>query len=323
MKRRDFIVTATWALFAQSGSAQVSRLARIGYLSPAASRTPADAAFENALSERGWIVDQNIRIDYHYSAGQQNSTAALTAEVVRSVPDIILAWGPAFALAAKRATTTIPIIFLVLTDPVAWGLVHSYAHPEGNLTGITTFASNEIIAKFLALSKEAVPSLTRLAVLFSTEQVINSEHKATMTAAARSLAIELHEIKVGAVSDITAAVLMAKDNGAEALFVWPTGFAFSFAKQIAEAALTNRLPSVHAYREGALLGGLVGYGPDFNQEARRGAAYVDRILKGDQPGSLPVEQMSKYELVLNLKTARELGLTIPTSLLLRADEVIE
>jgi putative ABC transport system substrate-binding protein len=323
MRRRDFIATAIWALLARSGLAADSKLVRIGYLSPAASRTPADAAFEDALSQRGWIADQNIRIDYRYSAGQQTATAALTADVIKSVPDVILAWGPAFALAAKRATTTIPIIFLVLTDPVAWGLVHSYAHPEGNVTGVTTFASNEIIAKFLALSKEAVPPLARLAVLFSTEQVVNSEHKATMAAAARSLAIELDEIKVGDMSDIAPSVEEAKNDGADALFVWPTGFAFSFAKQIADSALANRLPSIHPYREGALAGGLLGYGPDFSQEARRGAAYADKILKGDRPSSLPIEQMSKYELVLNLKTAKALGLTIPTSLLVRADEVIE
>jgi putative ABC transport system substrate-binding protein len=324
MRRREFIAAlggaAAWPFAA---SAQQRKAIRIGYLSPAASRTPADAAFEDALHGYGWIADQNIRIDYRYSAGQEDSTGALIAEIVGLLPDVIVVWGPAFALAAKRATTRIPIVFFVLTDPVAWGLVRSYAHPVGNVTGITTFASNEIIAKFLALSREAVPSLTRLAVLFSTEQVVNGEHKATMAAAASHLAIELDEIEVGALSDIAGAVRKAKDQGADALFVWPTGFAFSFAKQISDAALTNRLPSVHPYAEGALAGGLLGYGPDFAEEARRGAAYVDKILKGNQPSSLPVEQISKYQLVLNLKTAKALGLTIPPTLLARADEVIE
>jgi putative ABC transport system substrate-binding protein len=201
--------------------------------------------------------------------------------------------------------------------------VRSYAHPEGNITGITTFASNEIITKFLALSKEAVPSLTRLAVLFSTEQTVNSEHKAVMTAAAKSLTIELDEVEVGEPSDLADAVRKAKERGVEALFVWPTGLAFSFARQISDIALSNQLPSVHPYTEGALAGGLLGYGPDFTEEARRGAAYVDRILRGDQPSSLPVEQVAKYQLVLNLKTAKALGLTVPPSLLVRADKVIE
>src|SRR5262249_2317679 len=156
----------------------------------AASRTPADAAFEEALRGFGWTIGQNVRIDYRYSAGQQDSTDPMTAEIVKLNPSVIVVWGPPFALAAKRATATIPIVFFILTDPVAWGVVRSYAHPAGNITGVTTFASNEIIAKFIELSKEAVPSLTRLAVLFSTEQMVNSEHKATMAAAARSLAIE-------------------------------------------------------------------------------------------------------------------------------------
>jgi putative ABC transport system substrate-binding protein len=326
MRRREFITLAAgmavWPLAAHAQQ-QSQKPVRIGYLSPAASRTPADAAFEDALRGHGWIADQNIRIDYRYSAGRQDTTDALTAEIINSPPDIIVAWGPTFALAAKRATTRIPVVFFVLTDPVAWGLVRSYAHPEGNVTGITTFASNEIIAKFLARSREAVPSLTRLAVLFSTEQMVNSEHKAAMAAAGRSLAIELDQIEVGVPSDIAGAVRRAKDHGAEALFVWPTGFAFSFAKQISDAALANRLPSVHPYIEGALAGGLLGYGPDFTEEARRGAAYVDKILKGDLPSSLPVEQISKYRLVLNLRTAKALGLTIPPSLLVLADEVIE
>lgn len=243
---------------------------RLGYLSPAASRTPADAAFEDALRGHGWIADQNIRIDYRYSAGQQDSTAALADEIIGLDPDVIVVWGPAFALAAKQATTRIPIVFFILTDPVAWGLVRSYAHPEGNITGITTFASNEIISKFLELSKEVVPSLTRLAVLFSTEQTVNSEHKAAMAAAARSLRIELDEIEVGVLSDLANAIRRVKERGAEALFVWPTGFAFSFAKQISDVALTNRLPSVHPYTEGARAGGLLGYGPDLTEEARRG-----------------------------------------------------
>jgi putative ABC transport system substrate-binding protein len=310
--------------FARAGSAQgASKTVRIGYLSPAASRTPADAAFDDALRGHGWIADQNIRIDYRYSAGQQDSTAALADEIIGLDPDVIVVWGPAFALAAKQATTRIPIVFFILTDPVAWGLVRSYAHPEGNITGITTFASNEIISKFLELSKEVVPSLTRLAVLFSTEQTVNSEHKAAMAAAARSLRIELDEIEVGVLSDLANAIRRVKERGAEALFVWPTGFAFSFAKQISDVALTNRLPSVHPYTEGARAGGLLGYGPDFTEEARRGTAYVDKILGGDQPSSLPVEQISKYALVLNLNTAKALGLAIPPSLLVRADNVVE
>ncbi len=317
MRRREFISASALVLFARAGLAQgVRKIVRLGYLSPAASRTPADAAFEDALRGHGWIADQNIRIDYRYSAGQQDSTAALADEIIGLDPDVIVVWGPAFALAAKQATTRIPIVFFILTDPVAWGLVRSYAHPEGNITGITTFASNEIISKFLELSKEVVPSLARLAVLFSTERTVNSEHKAAMAAAARSLRIELDEIEVGVLSDLANAIRRVKERGAEALFVWPTGFAFSFAKQISDVALTNRLPSVHPYTEGARAGGLLGYGPDFTEEARRGAAYVDKILGG-------VEQISKYALVLNLNTAKALGLAIPPSLLVRADNVVE
>jgi putative tryptophan/tyrosine transport system substrate-binding protein len=326
MRRRAVIASiaasaATWPLAVMA--AQDGTVARIGYLSPALARTPADQAFEDALRELGWINGRNISIDYRYSAGRQDPTSALTAEIVQLNPDVIVVWGPAFALAAKRAAARTPIIFFVLTDPVAWGIVSSYAHPGGNITGITTFASNDIVAKYLALAKEAIPSLTRLAVLFSTEQVVNQEHRTALAAAAKSLRIDLDEIEVGSPSDFAHAVETAKVRGAEAVFAWPTGLAFSAAKQIAEVATMNGLPTVHPYVEGARAGGLLGYGPDFPEEARRGAVYVDKILKGAAPGSLPVEQVSKYRLVVNLGTAKALGLTLPLTLLVRADEVIE
>jgi putative ABC transport system substrate-binding protein len=302
---------------------QTRSVAHIGYLSPALGRTAADQTFEDALRERGWVKGQNITIDYRYSAGRQDPTSALTAEIVQLHPDVIVVWGPPFALAAKRAAGKTPIVFFVLTDPVAWGIVSSYAHPGGNITGITTFASNDIIAKYLELTKEALPSLTRLAVLLSTEQMVNSEHKGVMAAAARSLSIDLDEIEVETPSDVADAIERAKARGAQAIFVWPTGLAFSVAKQIADLATSKGLPSIHPYVEGARAGGLVGYGPDFPEEVRRGASYVDQILKGADPGSLPVEQVSKYRLVLNLKTAKALDLTLPLTLLARADEVIE
>jgi putative ABC transport system substrate-binding protein len=326
MRRRDFIVllsslAITWPF--ASEAQQARKIARIGYVGPALAHNPVEDAFEERLQQLGWVKDRNVKIEYRFSGGRQDKGDALTSEIIDLGVDVIVAWSAPMALAAKRATTKTPVIFLITTDPVAYGLVTNYANPGANITGITNFANAEVVSKYLEFLKEVRPSLSRVAVLVSTERTMNTELKSALSAGARSLRVELDEVEVETPSAIAGVVREAKDRGAQALFAWFSGFTFSYGKQISDVANAIGLPSIYPFRESALAGGLLAYGADLKEEARRGAVYVDKILKGAQAGSLPVEQLSKYQLVINLKTAKVLGITIPPTLLARADEVIE
>jgi putative ABC transport system substrate-binding protein len=322
IRRRDFITlvggAAAWPLAARGQQP----IKRIGHLSPAAGRNHLTEAFEEALGQRGWVPGRNIAIEYRYTGGRQDAVAPIVADIAQLKLDAIVAWSPPLALAVKRAVQ-VPLVFLITFDPVEVGLVSNLATPEGNVTGITSLASLEIIAKRLQLLKEAAPSIRSVAVLISSEQLRSRGGHDALITAARALSLELHDAEVSTSADLPLAIPKAKEQGAEALYVWPSGFAFSFGKQIADLADTHRLPSLHPFREGALSGGLLAYAADLKQSAQRGADYIDRILKGSQPSSLPVEQLSKYELLINLKTAKALGLEISPTLLVRADQVIE
>jgi ABC-type uncharacterized transport system substrate-binding protein len=326
MRRRGFIsllggAAAAWPLAARAQ--QPAKVSQIGYISPVAGRNPVDEAFEEGLRQHGWAKDQNIRIEYRYTGGRQDTVSPLVTEVIGLGLDALVTWGPPLSLAAKRTGTEIPLVFLITFDPVDIGLVSNLARPGGNVTGVTSLASLEIFAKRLQLVAEFLPSLTRVVVLASSEQTRSSRAKDALAAAAKALGIELHDFEVQAPSDLESVIRNAKDQGIQALYVWPSGFTFSFAKQISDIASANRLPSIHSFREGALAGGLLAYAADLKEEARRGAAYIDRILRGTPPGTLPVEQLSKYELLINLKTAKALSLNVPPTLLALADEVIE
>ena len=326
LKRRDFITllggAAAWPLAARAEQAR--KVARIGYLAPTTGLDPPiEQAFHETLQQLGWVIGQNITIEYRFSGGRQDTIASRVEEIVGLGVDVIIAWGPLLSLAAKRAAPQIPLVFILTFDPVDIGLVSNIARPGGNVTGITALASLEIFAKRLQLLKEVVPSLSRVAVLVSTEQTRSERAKGALQAAAKALNVELADIEVRIPADLEGAVRLAKQHGAQAVYAWPSGFTFSFAKQISDAASANQLPSIHSFREGALAGGLVTYAADTPELARRGAAYVDKILRGAPPGDLPVEQMSKYELLINLKTAKALDLTVPSTLLATADEVIE
>ena len=216
------------------------------------------------------------------------------------------------------------MVFLSPGDPVQLGLVSNLARPGGNVTGVSGTAAVEEYAKRLALLKEAVPSITRVTVLVAPDgRAVMDIARSTMTAAANTLRLELHEVQMEAPAQFEATVRKAKDQGAQALYVWPSGFAFVFGPRLADIALVNRLPSIHSFSESAAAGGLLSYAASQTDIGRRGAVYVDKILKGAKPADLPVEQPTKFELVINLKTAKALGLTIPPTLLLRADRVIE
>ncbi len=302
---------------------QTEKVSRIGFLSPAAGYNHVDDAFVEALRHLGWMPDQNVRIEYGYTSGRQDTVPPIVTKVVGSGVDALVAWGPSLSLAAKEATTQIPLVCLIVWDPIDIGLVSNLAHPGGNVTGVTALGSLEIFAKRLQLLSQLVPSLSRVAVLVSTEQQGSSGPRNTLVAAAKSLNLELHDFEVKLPSEFEAAVRSAKDWGAQALYTWPQGLFFSFAKQFADVAIAYHLPSVNSHREVALAGSLLAYAADMKELGRRGASYVNRILRGTPPSDLPFEQLSKYELLINLRTAKALGLEVPPSLLATADKVIE
>ena len=301
---------------------QTGKIQTIGYLSPATPRNPLDEAFERSLEALGWLQNQNIRFEGRYAEGRNDALPSLAAELVQLNVDLLVAWSPAGAVAAKRATSQLPVVFLAVGDPVAFGLVSSVARPGGNLTGISFDAAVDTYAKGLQLLKEAVPALTRVALLL-TSGPRTEIGRQTMASAARELKLELHEVVVATPAELDVAVRKAKDQGAQGLYIWPSGLTLSSGKQLSALALANRLPSIHPFRESAVAGGLLSYAPSLTDIAGRGAVYVDKILRGARPADLPVEQPTKFELVINLKTAKALGLTIPQTLLLRADQVIE
>jgi putative tryptophan/tyrosine transport system substrate-binding protein len=305
---------------------QPKKVPRIGYLSAfdAATESPRAEAIRPALRELGYIEGQNIAIEYRYAEGKQDRFPELAAELVRVKVDIIVvAGGTELVRAAKNATKTIPI---VMTGggggPVEAGFVESLARPGGNVTGITLL-NRELGGKRLELLKEAVPKVARVAVLYTLAAPSSAlDVKEVLPAAARALGLTVRSWEVGAVGDfdrVFAALNKQRPDG-----LYPTGGPLmnSNGKRIADFALKNRLPSVYENREAVHAGGLMYYGADLADSYRRVAYYVDRILKGAKPADLPVEQPKKFELVINLKTAKQIGLTIPQSMLYRADKVI-
>src|SRR5262245_9797483 len=309
-----------WPLAA--GSQQPAKVWRLGILSPADVHNPVDQAFEDSLRQLGWEGGRNVTFEYRYSSARGDREALLAAELTGLGVDLFVTWGTSLALAVMEASSRNQVVLLTTHDPIEYGVVTNLAQPGGNVTGVTGLANLEILAKRLDLLKEIIPSLSRLAVLRSTESFHKSEI-AALLAGARKSSVELDELEVEAPRDLDAAIKRAKGSGAQAIYVWPSGFGYAFAKQISDVANANGLPSVHPYKEGPVSGGLLAYAADLKELARRGAAYVDKILQGTRPGDLPVEQLSRYALTINLKTANALGLTMPATLLARADEVIE
>jgi putative ABC transport system substrate-binding protein len=325
MNRRAFLGALGGSFLAAPLAAEAQQgktTPKVGYLSPAVGPNPVDEVFEQSLQGFGWVRDQNVRIERRYSGGRQDALGPLAAELVGLGVDVLVAWSPAGALAAKRATSQIPVVFLGAGDPVSFGLVSNVSRPGGNVTGVSFDASLGIYPKGLQLLKEAVPALTHV-VLLAESGPRTTVGRRTMIAAAKELGLQIDEVVVETPAGLDEAIRKAKDQGAQALYIWPSGFTFSFGKQISDTALANRLASIHGFRESATAGGLLSYAPSLTDIGRRGAVYVDKILRGARPGDLPVEQPTKFELVINLKTAKALGLAIPPGVLAIADEVIE
>jgi putative ABC transport system substrate-binding protein len=316
-----------FALCPSADAQQPKKVPRIGYLStsdPATDSTRSEA-IRLALRERGYIEGQNIAIEYRYAEGKRNRAPELAAELVRLKVDIILAAGGDLVIrAAMNATKTIPI---VMTggggDPVKVGLIESLARPGGNVTGITNL-SRELGGKRLELLKEAVPQLARVAFLYdpaNRNDVL--EVKEFLPVAARALRLTIQAWEVRAANDFERVFAALNKQHPDGLYVVGGPLMSSNQKRIADFALKSRLPSTYGRKEAVDAGGLMSYGADLTDSDRRVATYVDKILKGAKPADLPVEQPTKFELVINLKTAKQIGLTIPQSVLYRADRVIK
>jgi putative tryptophan/tyrosine transport system substrate-binding protein len=305
-----------------------AKVARIGYLVTGGLASPETRvlldAFRQGLRERGYVEGQNIVIEYRAADGKLERFPALAAELVQLKPEVIVAQGTPAALAAKDATTTIPIVTPVMGDPVGDGLVASLARPGGNITGLT-FLGPELVAKRLELLKEALPRVSRIAALWHPGAYAERTTSAMLQeteAAARTLGVQLQRVEVRGPDELDRAFATMTRERAEALIVLPSAMLYNERRRLVDLAARHRLPAMYQAREIVELGGLIAYGASIPDLIRRSATHVDKILKGAKPADLPVEQATKFELVINLETAEALGLTIPATLLFQADKVI-
>jgi putative ABC transport system substrate-binding protein len=329
-KALGFIVTLALSLLVapvHSPGQQPSKVYRIGVLTNAPPTDPEIrplwGAFAEELRERGYIEGQHFVIERRWTEGRVERSPSVAAELVGLKVDLIVAVGNVNVLAAKQATSAIPIVMVYVSNPVEGGLVASLARPGGNVTGVTFVAGPEIVGKHLELLKEAVPNLSRVAVLSNPASALYASYLRETRAAGRALRVTLQFYEVRDPNELKGAFTAMTKARAGGLLVLPHPFTFAMAKRIADLAAKSRLPAVFAFRESVEAGGLMAYGANAPDMFRRAATYVDKIFKGAKPGDLPVEQPTKFELIINLKAAKALGLTIPQSILLRADEVIQ
>src|SRR5262245_4910642 len=307
---------------------QPTKVYRIGVLSTAG---PEQENFvwvdlRRLLRERGWIEGQNLAIEFRYAEAKYERLPELAAELVRLQPDLIMARGGPGATAAKRATTTIPIVFYGATDPVGIGVVQSLARPGGNVTGLSDNPDPEILGKHLQFLKDVAPTASKVAVLnrVPPSAVVPqlSRFEAALEAGAKTLGLQVRQVYLQGPEDISKAFGTFRQEGIGALLVVYVPVTWTNRRQIFDLAARQRLPALYSHRTYAVDGGLMSYGEDEREVPRRLAVYVDKILRGTKPGDLPIEQPTKFDLVINMKTAGAMGLTIPPSLLGRADEVI-
>jgi len=324
MTRREFIAglggAAAWPLAARAQ--QSTKLRTIGFLgsSTAAVEGQRTVAFVQRLRELGWIEDRTITIEFRWAEGRSERFAEIAAEFVRMQADIIVAIGGAVP-ALMQATSVIPIVFTIDADPVGRGLVASLARPGGNVTGLSV-QSTELAGKRLEVLREIIPSIRRFAVLANVGFPGTVQEMAEVVAAAGKLGLEVVTSEIRRAEDIAPAIDTFKGR-ADALYVCGDAFAYTNRNRINTLALGARLPAVHGNRDYIDAGGLMSYGPNILDLYRRAADFVDKILRGAKPAEIPVEQPSKFDLVINLTTAKALGLTMPPTMLARADEVIE
>jgi putative ABC transport system substrate-binding protein len=326
--RRVFVGSLTGGLLAAPLAAeaqQAGKVYRVGILTDKAS-DPAEArlwqAFRLGLRELGWIEGGNILIEFRGAEGNYARLPELAADLVRLKVDLIVARASTFVQPAKAATSSIPIVFLIHADPVGTGHVASLARPGGNITGLAVLMT-DLAPKGLELLISAVPVAKRIAVLWSPDTPSHTPALKAVEEAARTLRVQLQPVGVRTAAELEGAFAAMARARAQAVLVLAGPIFFAERQRVAELAIKHRLPTMSTLKEVMEAGGLMSYGPNFEDLFRRGAIYVDKILKGSKPADLPVEQAAKFELVINLKTAKALGLTIPPSLLQRADQVIQ
>jgi putative ABC transport system substrate-binding protein len=325
MLRRDFnkLLIGTIAASPQAAHAQTPKVPRIGYLSPRVTLAAGDQAFLRGLRELGYVEGANILIEFRFAEGKFDRLPALAAELARLDVDVIVTAVTQASLAAKAATKTIPVVMLGVSDPVGSGLIASIARPDANVTG-TSAMNAEVIGKPLELLKETAPQLSRVAVLWNpANATFQAQLLGEAERAARVLGLQLRKFEARGAEQIGPAFAAMIDEKAEALLVLPDATLLEHRARIIDLAARNRLIAVYGTRDDAVSGGLMSYGPDMLSQYFRGASYVDKILKGAKPSDLPVQQPTKFELIINMRTAKALGISIPLPLLGRADEVIE
>ena len=307
-----------------AGAQQPKKVPRVGYLAAvsASADAPRLEAFRQGLRDLGYIEGQNIVIEYRHEGRSFERLPELAAELIRLKIDVLVAVTTNAALAAKKTTETIPIVFMGITDPVSAGLVESLARPGGNSTGITNMAAI-LTGKRLELLKETIPKVSRVAVLWDPQAPGSTPQWKESQLPARDLGLQLYSMEVSSADQYEPAFKEAIKARNHAVWVTLNPLANSNQKLVAELAINNRLPSICARGDYAENGCLMAYGPGYSTEGRDGARYVDKILKGAKPGDIPVEQPMKFELAINLKTAKQIGLTIPPNVLARADKVIK
>jgi putative ABC transport system substrate-binding protein len=328
MQRREFIIllggtAAAWPLTVRAQ--QGERVRRVGVLMPFTANDPEaqarNALFEKSLRELGWMVGRDLQIDYHWPGGEAAIIRRDAAELVARAPDVILAVGNSTTGLLLQATQTIPVVFVNLADPVGAGFVQSLARPGGNATGFTNYEYS-MSGKWVELLKQIAPHVTRVAVFRDPTLAAGIGQFSAIQSVAQSFGVELTPFSVRDPGEIERGVAAFARSGNGGLIVTAGGTAFR-RNLIIGLASRYKLPAVYPFRYYATDGGLITYGPDTYDPIRSAAAYVDRILKGEKPADMPVQAPTKYELVINLKTAKALGLTVPPSLLARANEVIE
>jgi len=326
MRRRDFIKgivgsAATWPLSVRAQ--QRDKLPLIGFLGATTPALASErvAAFTQRLKELGWIEDRTVKIEYRWAEGDLKRSPEIIAEFVRLKVNVIVTHATENVMAAKRVTSVIPIVFAAAGDPIGTDLVASLAHPGGNVAGLSIQAT-DLATKRLQLLREVVPDLRRLAILVNVNNPASVLERREVQTAARKISLEVISLELRNAEDIAPA-FKAVEGRAQVLYVIPDALVSTNRARIHTLAMGVRLPTMYASRDYVEAGGLMSYGPNYPDLFRRAAEYVDKILRGTKPRDIPVEQPTKFDLVINLKTAKAIGLTIPHNLLVLADEVIE
>ena len=323
MRRREFITllggaAAAWPFAARAQQSSAPR--RIGLM--ANLPLPPVQRFRQRLQQLGYVEGKNLIIEYRYGEGRDDRFNSFAAELVAMPVEVLVVWGTPAAFAAKRATTSIPILIGAAGDVVNTGLISNIAHPEANLTGFIAL-NVELEEKRLELLKQVVPRLSRVVVLLNTENQLNRINLDTAQRAAQRLGVKIEVVEVKSSKDVSGGLAQVKELRPDAVLLASDTLLLSERKQIAEAMAANGIPAVYPFREYAGVGGLFIYGANISVLFERAAEYLDRLLKGEKPGNLPVQQATTFELIINLKAAASLGLAIPPNVLIRADEVIE